>query len=188
MFVNIPKELEEPWLKELILRDDATYEFTDNDLESVKNNFIVKNGERKEKLLKEHTKELIKVRFRHGFNMVPVNIEDPSVEGIARDCLFHPTAVIASERGLSSLLLYSEALSYEWQFNSGYYVHHNKLGPFEPVSKEILDIAGILHRTIIPDVRSMDDLKGKFLCMRCPPPVRRMMHWKDLVSHLDTDT
>lgn len=185
MFVEISKELEESWLKELVLRDDATYEFTEADLELVKEKIVKKNEEEKRQLLKESSEKLIQTRCDYGLKMIPENIEDSSAEDIALNCLLHPTAISTSKGHLFNLMPYSETLSNMWRANYAYYASREP-GPFEPASKEIMDIADILHRAIIPDVKSMNDLKGNFVCMRCPPPIRRMKPWKILVSHLGT--
>ena len=181
MYVDITKELESPWIKELILRDDANYKLTRDDLNSVEEDMKAQNIKEKKRVLKETAKKLIQARYDYNLNMVPENLEDSSAEDIALDCLFHPTAVTYI---YSNLISYSEAFSRMWRANSGFEVHLYVPGPIEPASKEIMRIADKIHRSVIPDVKSMSDLKGNFICMRCPPPVRRIQTWEKLVSFL----
>ena len=174
-------------MKQMIYKDEATYEISDSDLETLQDYIEKSNQNHKDRILKGFAEQLVKARSDYGLPPIPDNICNLK-KGLDETLLYHPTSLCRDAQDGTDqdyLTTYSVIISRMLGDNSLFNRSSQVgLGKVTPGLLRDLLVAERLHLTVIPNVLSVTDIDSEnvsFICLRCHPFDRRLRPWGGLV-------
>lgn len=183
--------LEMPRATRLILKEDASYEITEADLETLGEDIMELNIIQKSAVLEDAAVKLKEARRECGLEELPTNIDSLSEQlevNINKQLLCHPTAIGISYDKSQDFYIVSlkkmlrlNALT----FSSPCHFSDPMLDlECEDVDRYLLHIADALYDSVDIDAKTVADASAlgcSFLCLRCKTENQVLFGWKDLV-------